>query len=60
MSTDGDDFWLPSDYALRTYVDAPLTEALRLTPGKLRDWSAEALALAIPPMRLAKHWLKPE
>lgn len=42
------------------WLPAPLTEALRLTPGKLRDWSAEALALAIPPMRLAKNWLKPE
>jgi len=42
------------------WLPAPLTDALRLTPGKLRDWSAEALALAIPPMRMARNWLKPQ
>lgn len=42
------------------WLPAPLTDALRLTPGKLRDWSAEALSLALPPMRMARNWLKPE
>lgn len=40
------------------WLPAPIGEAMRLAPGKLRDWSAEALSLAIPPMRLAQDWLK--
>ncbi len=42
------------------WLPAPLTEAMRLAPGKLREWSAEALSLAIPPMRMTKNWFKPE
>lgn len=42
------------------WLPAPLTEAMRLAPGKLREWSAEALSLAIPPMRMTKNWFKQE
>lgn len=39
------------------WLPAPISEAMRLAPSKLREWSAEALSLAIPPMRLAQDWL---
>ena len=42
------------------WLPAPLTEAMRLAPNKLREWSAEALSLAIPPMRMTKNWFMPE
>ncbi|MDP1697746.1 MAG: hypothetical protein Q8L45_08185 [Xanthomonadaceae bacterium] len=42
------------------WLPAPLTEAMRLAPGKLREWSAEALSLAIPPIRMTKNWFKQE
>ena len=38
------------------WLPAPLTDALDLAPAKLRRWSAEALALALPPLRLASAW----
>jgi hypothetical protein len=38
------------------WLPAPLHDALSLAPTKLRRWSAEALALALPPLRLAKAW----
>lgn len=41
------------------WLPAPLAEALSLAPAKLRRWSAEALALALPPLRLANFWSKP-
>lgn len=42
------------------WLPAPLSEAMRLAPGKLREWGAEALSLAIPPMRMTKSWFKQE
>jgi hypothetical protein len=38
------------------WLPAPLTDALGLAPAQLRRWSAEALALALPPLRLASAW----
>ena len=38
------------------WLPAPLADALGLAPTKLRQWSAEALALALPPLRLATAW----
>ncbi|MFT3805529.1 hypothetical protein [Arenimonas sp.] len=38
------------------WLPAPLNDALSLAPSKLKRWSAEALALALPPLRLAKTW----
>jgi hypothetical protein len=38
------------------WLPAPLHEALNLAPAKLRSWSAEALTLALPPLRLAQAW----
>jgi hypothetical protein len=38
------------------WLPAPLAQALNLAPSKLRDWSAEALNLALPPLRLATSW----
>ena len=38
------------------WLPAPLHDALNLAPAKLRNWSAEALTLALPPLRLAKAW----
>lgn len=38
------------------WLPAPLTEALNLAPATLRRWSAEALTLALPPLRLATAW----
>jgi len=38
------------------WLPAPLNDALSLAPAKLKSWSAEALALALPPLRLAKAW----
>lgn len=35
------------------WLPAPLAGALNLAPSTLRAWSAEALALAMPPLRLA-------
>jgi hypothetical protein len=38
------------------WLPAPLAQALNLAPSKLRDWSAEALNLALPPLRFATSW----
>lgn len=38
------------------WLPAPLAQALNLAPAKLRRWSAEALNLALPPLRLATSW----
>lgn len=38
------------------WLPAPLTDALSLAPTTLRRWSAEALTLALPPLRLATNW----
>jgi hypothetical protein len=35
------------------WLPAPLAGALNLAPSKLRDWSTEALSLALPPLKLA-------
>lgn len=38
------------------WLPAPLAGAMSLAPAKLRRWSAEALTLALPPLRLATSW----
>lgn len=38
------------------WLPAPLADALSLAPSTLRRWSAEALTLALPPLRLATSW----
>jgi hypothetical protein len=38
------------------WLPAPLHDALNLAPAKLKSWSAEALTLALPPLRLAQAW----
>jgi hypothetical protein len=38
------------------WLPAPLADALNLAPATLRRWSAEALTLALPPLRLATSW----
>lgn len=38
------------------WLPAPVTGMLKLTPATLRDWSAEALSLALPPLKLAMGW----
>ena len=38
------------------WLPAPLGEALEIAPGKLREFSAEALTLALPPLKLAAAW----
>lgn len=38
------------------WLPAPLNDALNLAPATLRRWSAEALTLALPPLRLATAW----
>lgn len=38
------------------WLPAPLSDALNLAPTTLRRWSAEALTLALPPLRLATTW----
>jgi hypothetical protein len=38
------------------WLPAPLKDALSLAPAKLRRWSAEALTLALPPLRFATNW----
>jgi len=38
------------------WLPAPLTQAMSLAPSTLRKWSAEALNLALPPLRLATTW----
>lgn len=38
------------------WLPTPLGEALGIGPAKLRDMSAEALTLALPPLKLAAAW----
>ena len=38
------------------WLPAPLAQAMDLAPATLRKWSAEALNLALPPLRLATSW----
>jgi len=38
------------------WLPAPQDESLAITPGKLREFSAEALTLALPPLQLAAAW----
>lgn len=38
------------------WLPAPLSDALSLAPATLRRWSAEALTLALPPLRMATAW----
>lgn len=38
------------------WLPAPLADALSLAPATLRSWSAEALTLALPPLKLAMNW----
>lgn len=38
------------------WLPTPLGEALEIAPSKLRDFSAEALTLALPPLKLAAAW----
>lgn len=38
------------------WLPAPLGDALNLAPRTLRRWSAEALTLALPPLKLATSW----
>jgi hypothetical protein len=38
------------------WLPAPLSQALDLAPATLRKWSAEALNLALPPLKLATTW----
>lgn len=38
------------------WLPAPLGEALEIAPSKLRDFSAEALTMALPPLKLAAAW----
>jgi hypothetical protein len=38
------------------WLPTPLGEALDIAPGKLREFSAEALTLALPPLKLAAAW----
>jgi len=38
------------------WLPAPLGDALNLAPRTLRRWSAEALTLALPPLKLATTW----
>lgn len=39
------------------WLPAPAARALRLAPGKLREWSGEALQLVLPPLDLAARWV---
>jgi hypothetical protein len=38
------------------WLPAPLADALQMAPNTLKSWSAEALALALPPLKLASAW----
>jgi hypothetical protein len=40
------------------WLPAPLADALQMAPSTLKSWSAEALALALPPFRFATNWGK--
>jgi hypothetical protein len=38
------------------WLPAPLAQAMDMAPATLRKWSAEALNLALPPLKLATNW----
>lgn len=38
------------------WLPAPLADALQMAPSTLKSWSAEALALALPPFKIATNW----
>jgi hypothetical protein len=38
------------------WLPAPLSQAMNLAPATLRKWSAEALNMALPPLRFATSW----
>jgi len=38
------------------WLPAPLADALQMAPSTLKNWSAEALALALPPFKIATNW----
>jgi hypothetical protein len=38
------------------WLPAPLAQAMDMAPATLRKWSAEALNLALPPLRMATSW----
>jgi hypothetical protein len=40
------------------WLPAPLADALQMAPSTLKTWSAEALALALPPLKFATEWGK--
>lgn len=40
------------------WLPAPLADALQMAPSTLKSWSAEALALALPPLKFATSWGK--
>ena len=40
------------------WLPAPLADALQMAPSTLKSWSAEALSLALPPLKFATAWGK--
>jgi hypothetical protein len=38
------------------WLPAPISQAMDMAPATLRKWSAEALNLALPPLKLATSW----
>lgn len=40
------------------WLPAPLSDALQMAPSTLKSWSAEALSLALPPLKFATAWGK--
>ena len=40
------------------WLPAPLADALQMAPSTLKSWSAEALALALPPLKFVTSWGK--
>jgi hypothetical protein len=40
------------------WLPAPLADALQMAPSTLKSWSAEALSLALPPLKFATNWGK--
>jgi hypothetical protein len=40
------------------WLPAPVQDALKIAPNKLKQWSAEALTVALPPLKMAAQWGK--
>ena len=40
------------------WLPAPLADALQMAPSTLKSWSAEALSLALPPLKFVTSWGK--